>query len=72
MLSVGRQFAVTMLNLCLGLKLIIFILLIKINHVDPRSTYSFLMPTGESAAGAVGSQTLCVCSWWTRNWKEPG
>lgn len=30
------------------------------------------MHPGESAGGAFGSQTLCVCSWWTRNWKEPG
>lgn len=28
--------------------------------------------TGDTAAGAAGCQTLCVCSGGTRSWEEPG
>lgn len=46
---------------------------IKMCFYDQKSSIKqCFVSKGDTARGAAGCQALCVCSWWTGNWKEPG
>lgn len=49
-----------------------FFLHLYMTNVYQIVYYDVWVLTGDPIGGAVGCQTFCVCSRWTRNWKESG